>query len=167
MYFALIFCFSLMDKISDMAITQSKVSLSSLKVTLKLCLISTSIIDIMCLTQNTKSALSLVLQFYNCFKCVTLNPQAYLIINLKHFSCKLKTWSTLYSKNRYNKKVIAPSPSYRIIQSCLLNQEITISVLELRVLSIFDDFLVQFYSSLLKRLHRILKLKGILIANYC
>ena len=134
---------------------------------LKLCLVSVSIADIMCLMQDAKSAPSLVLQFCNCFKCVALSFWTCLMIDLKCFSCRLKTWSALCSGNRHNKKATAPGPFYGIIQSCLLNQETTISVLELRVLGIFDDFLAQFWSSLLRRSHRILKLKGILIASCC
>jgi hypothetical protein len=51
-----------------------------------------------------------------------------------------------------------------MIRSCLLNQETVISVLELRVLRVFDDFLARFRSSSLRRSHRVLKLKGILTA---
>ena len=148
-----------------MAATQFRVSLSSLKVTLKLYLVSASVIDITRLTQDVKSAPSLVLQFCNCFKYIAPSPQACLIINLRRFSYRLKTQSALRFRNRYNKKATIPSPSCGMIWLCLLNQETTISVLELRVLGIFDDFLARFWSSLLRRSYRILKLKGILIAS--
>ena len=75
-------------------------------------------------------------------------------------------WSTLRFKNRYNKNATAFSPSRGIIQLYLLNQKITIMVLKFRVLNIFNDFLAQFWSNLLRKLYTTLKLNGILITSY-
>jgi hypothetical protein len=120
-YFFFIFLFRSMNENDEIVVIRSRISLSFSRVILRPDLCLKSVAAMICLTQDIKSMLLLILQFCKIF--MRVDPRHYVrwIIVFSRRICRSKTRSDLRSGKRYDKNVIIFRPRRGIISLYLLN----------------------------------------------